>query len=204
MRFKYYYWVFDKGLPESFCDDVIKYCKSLKSKKGLVGTKGKDVRKDVKVRDSNIVFTSERWIYRQIHPFIHSANRNAGWNFHWNFSEPIQFTEYKKGQYYDWHYDMFKDPFNAPDNNNLNKKVRKLSAVISLSDGNKYEGGDLEFYYGDSRFRKNKKSDFEIPKEMRNKGSIIVFPAFVFHRVTPVTKGTRHSLVNWNVGNPYT
>ena len=49
MRFKYYYWVFDKGLSESFCDDVVKYCKSLKSKKGLVGMKGKDRRKNSKI-----------------------------------------------------------------------------------------------------------------------------------------------------------
>ena len=40
-------------------------------------------------------------------------------------------------------------------------------------------------------------------KEILPKGSIIVFPSFVWHRVKPVTKGTRYSLVMWNLGYPF-
>ena len=39
MRFKFYYWVYDKSLPHQFCDDVIKHCKTLQSQKALIGNK---------------------------------------------------------------------------------------------------------------------------------------------------------------------
>ncbi len=201
MRFKFYYWVYDKSLPHQFCDDVIKHCKTLQSQKALIGNK-KHHKQSSKIRNSEVVFLSDHWIYKELHPYIHDANEKAGWNFQWDASEACQFTKYKKGKHYDWHYDMFKDPFNTT-NTNIKNKIRKLSAVIFLSDGKDYKGGDLEFYFGDFKFRGNEKNDFVIPKEMKNKGSIIVFPAFIYHRFTPVKKGTRYSLVNWNVGQPY-
>ena len=201
MRFKYYYWVYDKSLPPQFCDDIIKHCKTLQSKKALVGDKT-DRKQNNKIRNSEVVFLSEYWIYKELHPYIHDANKSAGWNFQWDASEACQFTKYEKGKHYDWHFDMFKDPFNTT-NIHIKNKIRKLSAVISLSDKKDYKGGNLEFYFGDFKFKGNKKNDLVIPKEMKNKGSIIVFPSFIFHRVTPVTKGTRYSLVNWNVGQPY-
>ena len=48
----------------------------------------------------------------------------------------------------------------------------------------------------------NKKKIHKI-KEIRGKGSLIVFPSYTIHKVEPVTKGTRHSLVIWYLGNPY-
>ena len=33
-----------------------------------------------------------------------------------------------------------------------------------------------------------------------NKGSIIIFPSFVYHQVTPVLRGLRQSLVGWISG----
>jgi PKHD-type hydroxylase len=202
MRFKFYYWVYNKSLPHQFCDDVIKHCKTLQSQKALIGNK-KHRKQSNKIRNSEVVFLSDYWIYKELHPYIRDANENAGWNFQWDYSEACQFTEYTKGQHYEWHYDMFKESYNNPKNENLHGKTRKLSIVVSLSDEKDYEGGDLEFYFGDFKFRGDEKNDFVIPKEMKNKGSIIVFPAFIYHRVTPVTKGTRYSLVNWNLGNPY-
>ena len=68
--------------------------------------------------------------------------------------------------------------------------TRKLSASLLVTDPSEYEGGDLEFidYHGNSVFA---------PK---TKGSIIVFDSRVPHRVTPVTKGLRYSLVTWIYG----
>ena len=37
-------------------------------------------------------------------------------------------------------------------------------------------------------------------KEILPKGSIVIFPSYIWHRVSPVTKGTRLSLVQWNLG----
>jgi len=48
----------------------------------------------------------------------------------------------------------------------------------------------------------NKTKIFDI-KNMNKKGSLVVFPSYIWHKVSPVTKGTRHSLVIWYLGNPY-
>ena len=71
--------------------------------------------------------------------------------------------------------------------------------TLSLSNPNDYEGGNLEFDFRDNE----EGSQPRVCKEIRKKGSIIVFPSFVWHRVTPVTKGLRHSLVCWNIGKPF-
>jgi PKHD-type hydroxylase len=77
--------------------------------------------------------------------------------------------------------------------------VRKLSISVQLSDCSEYEGGELEF----------QPRDVQDPNhtiactEAQTKGSIIIFPSYVWHRVKPVTKGTRYSLVIWNLGRPY-
>ena len=78
-------------------------------------------------------------------------------------------------------------------------KIRKLSSVLVLTDGSKYVGGDLEFNYP-TGFQNTKT---ETHPFLREKGSLVVFPSFVWHRVTPVTKGIRHSLTTWHLGSPY-
>ena len=142
---------------------------------------------------------SDTWIYKEIQPYIHEANKSAEWNHQWDHSQACQFTEYKKGQYYDWHCDADILPYDEPDDSNQYKKIRKLSMTLSLSDPKDYKGGDLEFDFRCT----DEGSQPQICKEVRPKGSIIVFPSFVWHRVKPVTKGLRHSLVCWNLGQPY-
>ena len=88
------YWVFDKAIPERYCNHLIKY--GNQKKDSLALTNG------ITKRDSNVVWLDDKWIYRLIHPYIHTANRNAGWNFEWDFSESCQFTKYSLNQYYDW------------------------------------------------------------------------------------------------------
>jgi PKHD-type hydroxylase len=72
--------------------------------------------------------------------------------------------------------------------------------TVSLTDKEEYVGGDLEFDFKDT---KNNKKNIKICKEIWPKGSIVVFPSFVWHRVKPVTKGTRYSLVMWSIGAPF-
>ena len=52
-----------------------------------------------KKRKSDVVWMNDRWIYKEIQPYIHQANSNAGWNFDWDWSESCQFTEYKKDSF---------------------------------------------------------------------------------------------------------
>lgn len=210
MHLKDYYWYFKSALPDRICDDIINLGKEKKhhmalignaSKKGLANASKKEIKDVLKTRDSDIAWLDDLWIYNQVHPYIHAANESAGWNFQWDFSEACQFTKYKKGQYYGWHIDSWDGPYNNSEDKNLHGKIRKLSVTISLSDPNDYEGGELEFDCRNERF--GKKKNLLTCSEIRPRGSIVVFPSFVWHRVKPVTKGVRYSLVIWNVGNPF-
>ena len=206
MNLEYYYWYFQSVIPPKICDDIIEYGKSQQEQIALTGgydpeKVSEDDIKDVsKKRKSNIVWMNDRWIYNEIHPYIHTANKNAGWNFQWDFSESCQFTKYKLNQFYDWHCDSWSKPYNRPEEPDRHGKIRKLSVTVSLSDENDYEGGDFEF-----DFRNDDKGTNQprLCKEIRPKGSVVVFPSFVWHRVKPVTSGTRYSLVIWNLGWPF-
>ena len=154
-----------------------------------------------KKRDSNIVWLNERWIYNEVQPYINQANASANWNFQWDHSEACQFTKYNKGQYYDWHCDGWDKPYQRKEGDPSHGKVRKLSVTVSLSDEKDYKGGELEFDF--RNLDPDKKPNIKKCKEILPKGSLVVFPGFVWHRVCPVKKGTRHSLVMWNLGWPF-
>jgi len=209
MNLTNYYWYFQSAIPEHICDDIVRYGHQMQDEMAVTGGYGdpkrlnKNQLKDLKKkRNSDIVWMSDKWIYNEIHPFVRSANVQAGWNFEWDFSESCQFTKYTKGQFYDWHCDSWNKPYirensNAPDHG----KIRKLSVTVTLSDPKDYKGGELEF---DFRQNDPDKPNKKIKcKEILPKGSLIVFPSFVWHRVCPVTKGERNSLVIWNLGYPF-
>ena len=204
----YCYWYFNEVLTHKFCDDVIQRGNEEKENVALTGkfeNTSEDKLTEEQINDlktqrnSNIAWLSDSWIYRSIHPFIHQSNQNAGWNFDWDFSEACQFTKYKINQYYNWHCDSWDKPYNKPDDLNTNGKIRKLSVSCQLTDSSEYEGGELEF-----QPRDGEDPSLIVPcNEARKKGSIIVFPSHVYHRVKPVTKGIRYSLVIWNLGFPF-
>jgi PKHD-type hydroxylase len=203
-----YYWYFQKAIPDNICDDIVKYGLQIKEQMAVTGGYGnpkqlnrQQVKDLKKKRDSNIVWIAENWIYKELHPYIRQASANAGWNFQWDWSEACQFTKYNKGQYYDWHCDSWEGSYNNPNNPNSHGKIRKLSVTLSLSDEKDYKGGELEF---DMRNKDpDKKRNIRVCKEIRPKGSMVVFPSFLWHRVKPVTKGSRYSLVIWNLGWPF-
>ena len=208
MNLTNYYWYFKSAVPNRICDNIIKYSKSIQDQLATTGGYGdpkklnqqqiKDLKKK---RDSDIVWLSERWIYKEVQPYVHQANAAAGWNFQWDHSEACQFTQYKKGQYYDWHCDGWDKPYQRKEGDPAQGKIRKLSVTVSLSDEKDYKGGELEFDFrnGDP----DKKPNIRKCKEILPKGSLVVFPGFVWHRVCPVKKGSRYSLVMWNLGRPF-
>jgi len=215
MNLKNYSYYFQSALSSKLCDEIMKYGKihqttmgetgiaeDIKNKKGKLSKK--DIKNIQKKRKSDIVWMNDLWIYKEIHPYINEANEKAGWNFEWDWSESCQFTKYGLGQYYGWHCDSWDVPYNKPDEPNSHGKIRKLSVTISLNDPTEYDGGNLEFDFRnsmDTEWKKGKTTKECI--EIRPRGSIVVFPSFVWHRVTPVTKGTRYSLVMWNLGYPF-
>ena len=200
-----HYWYFESVIPEKTCDDIVKYCLQMNDVKGITGNKidkpytKKELKNIQKLRDSNVVFIDEPWLYNQIFPFLRAANKNAKWNFELNWTEALQFTKYKKGQYYGWHVDQSDHPYtNRPPQ--MNGKIRKLSSSLILSDEKDYKGGELEFAFFS---HPDRKKTYTQVCNIRKKGSIIVFPSFIWHRVKPVTKGVRYSLVSWSLGYPY-
>jgi len=204
MNLKYSYWYFKEALSSKICDDIINYGKSFQDHLAHIGDQrgdktNLDVKDLKKKRNSNIVWLDEPWIYNHIHPFIYEANKNAGWNFQWDWSESCKFTKYNKGQFYDWHCDSWETPYNSPKELYKHNKIRKLSASISLSDPKEYEGGDLKF-----RLLRGSKINTIVCEEIKPKGSIVIFPSFLDHKVERVKKGTRYSLVIWSLGHPFT
>ena len=211
MNLQDYYYYFQNALTPRFCDELIKYGISQQEQLGVTGGQSKKIKNKIplseedlkdlkKKRDSNIVWLNDTWIYKEIHPYIHQANKLAGWNFDWDWSESCQFTKYKLNQFYDWHCDAWEVPYNNPKESHTHGKIRKLSVTCSLSDPKNYEGGELEF---DFRNLDPNISNTKECKEILPRGSIVVFPSHVWHRVKPVTKGTRYSLVIWNLGYPF-
>ena len=174
--------------------------------------------KDVYVRDSEIA-----WLNDTILPYVKTANKNSGWKYDIDYFESFQFTVYNSpGGFYGWHNDMATDhqsaykryiygitevrlkkngnlPFGYTKDNDLVGKLRKISVTINLTNPLSYEGGNLKFDFG-NHFEGDR---FYECVESRQQGSIIVFPSYSYHCVTPVTKGTRYSLVLWCSGKPF-
>ena len=208
MNLTNYYWYFQSVIPEHICDDISRYGKQLQEQMARTGDSGneklnKKQTLDLKrKRDSSIVWMNDRWIYNEIQPWIHQANASAEWNFNWDHSESCQFTKYKKGQYYDWHSDSWDKPYIREDiRDPSHNKIRKLSVTVSLSDPKDYKGGELEFDF--RNLDPDKKRNVKKCTEILPKGSLVVFPSFVWHRVCPVKSGERNSLVIWNLGYPF-
>ena len=223
MNLQNYYYYFQSALTPRTCDEIIEYGKRHKPEIAVTGgaeANDKNVKKDgtfkksalkklhVK-RKSDIVWMNDAWLYKEIHPYVREANAKAGWNFDWEWSESCQFTRYGVGQYYGWHCDSWDRPYIRKQNEDGtyprdHGKIRKLSMTISLSEPDEYEGGNLEFDMRNQKdWEQDKKKAIHECTEIRPRGSIIVFPSFVWHRVAPVTKGTRYSLVVWNLGSPW-
>jgi PKHD-type hydroxylase len=220
MNLKNYYYYFQSALTPRMCDDIVAYGKQHQAEMAITGgvskkveTGGKLTNKEIKniqkKRDSDIVWMNDKWIYDAVHPYIHEANQKAGWNFEWDWSESCQFTKYGVGQYYGWHCDSWEEPYQRKQNEDGtypidHGKIRKLSVTISLTEPDEYVGGNLEFDFRNQiDWERDKKSKIKECTEIRPRGSIIVFPSFVWHRVAPVTKGVRNSLVVWNLGYPF-
>lgn len=180
------YWQIRSGLfqPQT-CATWIKQAMDLPLGEATVGHGGPGGVND-SIRRSQI-----RWITR-VRPFealwdrvlelFHEANSVAfGFNL-WQLP-PLQFTQYsaEREEFYNWHEDITWVRSGLVH--------RKLSMIIQLSDPASYEGGDFEL--------QDTKGD---PVQIRAQGSVIVFPSFLTHRVTPVTKGVRYSLVGWMEG----
>jgi len=189
------YWYFKKAIPLDQINLIINICKKNNFEQGSIDT---ELIIDKEKRDCLVSWCNDKKIYDIINPFIQSANKNAGWNFEINWNEDCQYTVYNKSQFYGYHIDAFDYPYKNKKNKNYDGKIRKLSMTLQLSDPSEYEGGEFYFKYFDNGEVKE-----DNLKDAKEKGTLIVFPSSVLHQVTPITKGTRKSLVCWSLGYPF-
>lgn len=202
------YWTFSE-IPSEMVDilvkDLKKYDKAIKDSvvRDEVGNPALEETKGVR-KSSNAWIDGSNWVSGFVWYYIMKANRE---NFMYDIegidTNEIQYTEYQKGEYYDWHIDdditrcMVNDNvLTSADNHGENiailngEYIRKLSFSIQLSDPEDYEGGELEFNV-------NNEECFFAPNK---KGTVIIFDSRIQHRVREVKSGVRKSLVGWVVG----
>ena len=208
MILNHHYWIFKNELSPHICDEIVRYAEQKNFEKGIVGGSVEEVKKiqdtdDYKhklkqIRSSNIVWLPEQWVHNEIIPFVNTANRNAGWDFDLVTFETLQFSRYDVGHFYDWHPDQSAKLYEDEKKKNM---TRKLSVSVILND--EFSGGDLQFRQQIDTINNPDKDTTIMTCKERGKGTVIVFPSFLWHRVTPVTKGVRNSLVMWTIGKPF-
>jgi PKHD-type hydroxylase len=176
---KYAYWKWDAVLTKEFCDSVLAEVDWATAEPG--GVTSNQIVDPTKRRTDVIWQHFMQPLGCVAKMYIDVGNHAAGWGYTLSEQEGTQIGRYKsidKG-HYDWHMDA-----SAPENG----IQRKLSISILLSDPSEFEGGQLQL------------KGMEDTPLLEKKGSIIVFPSFIEHRVTPVTKGVRYSAVTWASG----
>lgn len=171
------------------CDKLIELAEQLPVKEASVGIVNS-------VHDDNVRRSKIRWIPRYDSRFFslfmrmellfQEGNRNA-FGFDMSMFHEVQFTEYHATNegHYDWHIDT--------EWSSTKLQTRKLSMVIQLSHPEDYDGGQFEL---------DASQCMEVPPAaaILPRGTVTMFPAFLRHRVTPVTRGLRRSLVSWMEG----
>jgi len=167
--------MFHKGMTDNMIDEIIKLVGET-NEASTFNNGGVDIRR------SRVAWVNNQSVRNMLYEFVDIANTNA-FHVHVYKKADIQYTEYLSSEqgHYGLHHDI--------DWNSNNNFDRKLSVTVQLSDSTEYEGGDFTF------------SEVESPNQTsKDKGTVLVFPSYLQHKVTPVTKGERKSLVAWFEG----
>ena len=178
------YETWEDGFTPEECDRIIQYGESLSPQSSVVGVTDETQNVEEAIRKSKnswIGLNSEtEWIYARLGNILRCMN-GMHWRFDINgFHEDLQYTVYHDdNSFYRWHVDNMMMSDMPP---------RKLSISVQLTDPEEYDGGEL------------KVNDGEIHTIANDRGLVTIFPSYILHRVTPVTRGTRRSLVVWANG----
>ena len=181
------YWIWENVVDIEFCKFIINQADWTKAESAKFAEFNKDkslisyTGEDTGVRKTDILF------YNRFHPlssmmtnYIAFANIEAEWDYSINYFQDCQLGRYEKGGHYGWHIDTAK-----PDKW---KNQRKLTSVLLLNDSSEFSGGNLQI-------EGVKKDNLLV-----GAGSIIVFPSFLNHTVTPINSGVRYTAVSWAMG----
>jgi PKHD-type hydroxylase len=151
---------------------------------GLPIFRGKSSSPDESYRVCTTTFIEENaassFVFERVRRLAHSLN--ARYNFRLSgFTEPLHLITYEPGGHFEWHSDLAGGP----------TSTRKISISIQLSEDDDYVGGDFEF------------CPHGLISEFRGIGNALAFPAYLPHRVSPVSSGRRHALVAWVHGDAF-
>lgn len=185
--------IYENEFSDAECDWIIQESeKVLDINNAVVGEEGD---KESSYRKSKTGFIhynnpdhNELWnvVSSKLWNVVNDANR-TNFGFDVSYLDSVQYTVYHDGgDHYDWHIDTFLDTPNA--------FHRKLSVTVQLTNSNEYTGGDFKLRDGTGQ---------ELPEHVKDKGSVLIFPSFLLHKVTPVTSGTRRTLVAWFEGKRF-
>jgi len=176
--------LFDSVFSAEECERILDIGRAL-DRAGRLSAGRVDAEQSIdSMRDVAIAFLapdeSTAWIFQRLGEILAQANQDA-YRFDIDgFHQGVQISRYSPGQHYGWHLDI--GPGAAAG--------RKLSLTLQLSDPQDYDGGNLEFRVPDLAAG-------------RARGSMTVFPSWAVHRVAPVRRGERWSLVSWVSGPPF-
>ena len=178
------FYKFEKGFSVELCNNIRARLQDVALSSGVVGTGFADPE----IRVSHVYWLPKTQkfldVYSKMFELVGQAN-DVFFKFDLDaIHAQVQYTVYNsavKG-YYGWHMDV------GPQHS-----CRKLSVVVQLSDPSEYEGGELQIWTGGK----------EPVIAEKDQGTVIIFPSYLLHQVTPVTRGVRRSLVLWVDGPPF-
>ena len=136
-------------------------------------------------RSTKISWIKDKEILSTFLSYAQEANKSADWNFDIDMIEPLQYAEYSVEDEFGWHVDQHNQPYS-------DGRVRKISFSILLNDD--FEGGEFDIETGNPKDKKR----YTTIKGKPNHA--FFFQSDYWHRVRPITKGVRKSLVGWVLG----
>ncbi len=170
-------------LSSDVCDAIITEGLSQTIQQGTISKNG---HIDNSMRRGKVSWLpKDGWVDNLLFNYVSKANVLNDWFFQLTSKEAPQFTTYTEQEHYDWHRDCDEE----------SPLQRKLSVTVQLSDPTLYEGGDLHI-----RDYWNENEIFSWHSGGKVRGTIIIFGSSLKHKVFPVTKGVRYSLVQWYSG----
>ena len=170
-------------LSLSQCQKLMRYLETGESMDSELAGNYKDNLVNKEVRNNKEVIINNEQLNNKLKMVFELSNQSI-WKFNIQELEKVRILKYENGGKYKWHTDCGAKE----------TSTRKLTAIVQLSDETKYEGGNLEFGITD----KSGKNNYTAP---RTQGSVIIFPSFLSHRVTPIISGKRYSLITWMNGD---
>jgi len=176
------------AITKQKCTEILQYCDN------QFGSDGENQQLISNVRVSNENFIDKKEYKEEFFKHVRTINNVYKFNFDITAVEDLQFTRYFDGGEYKWHVDSHMAPYTSEASEYLQGTVRKFTGILLLNNPQDFVGGELELATG-------LPDDINYVKEISlDQGDMVVFPSFVPHRIKPIEKGCRKSIVVWGVG----